>query len=100
MSDRQAFHSIHDRTIISPGLTFPISDFQEALWFYLGKDMTGQDFWSRVIRGASRGRVELSSFQRPWLKAWLKDNWYWLVADSGRFSKRAQIQLQRKLEML
>lgn len=76
--------------------TFPVRDFQKCIRLAIRYDAI--DFWSVVIRGASKNKIAgISLDQRPHLAAWIKSNWFWFT---DGWSKREQYELQLRLAEL
>lgn len=95
------YFSLDDRTVEALSVEFEIQDFIDSLWFNLGKGNAeyrqDYDFWSDVIRDASKGKAKLSMDQRKHLKLWVQQNYHHITRN---FSNRAKHTLQLRLELL
>jgi len=79
---------------------FAIVDFQESILLHLDHPepiYNNRDFWQHCVWLASGLKSELGDEQRPYLKKWIQSNWFWFTEE---FSKRVQIEIQRKLQFL
>jgi hypothetical protein len=78
--------------------TFPVSDFQMAIKLNLPRNHIGRDFWNSVIHDASCRLIGgITPDQRPHLRNWIQNNWYWFTEG---WSDRAKYQLTHRLAEL
>jgi hypothetical protein len=85
-------------SVLDEQCSFPVQDFQAAIRFYIvAYPDVIVGFWELVVREASKGKCTLGEKQAPYLKSWIKENWFWFTEP---FSDRTKIKLYSRLGLL
>jgi hypothetical protein len=73
-----------------------VQDFITALHNQIYQPFTGE-FWELVISKSNVNGIYLFHHQRPHLRKWIEDNWFWITE---RFTPRARNTLRHRLDLL